>query len=386
MGFFAFTTIGGGCIGPPAVVGSAQGESCVRNMDCDDGLVCECRSCTNAADATEPPVCDVSPNVECGEAPSNCYASCGEEVITGLAECVNGAETCVANGGVLYSDCPDDTCWGDAAPGEVCIDGAFECLWGESNNGDCYTFDCPDNEAELCVLNCESVETFAQVCVASAWRCESGFPLRQCGGCVGTPPQCFDNCENQMVLFTALCLENEWSCDGVLVDAGVLSSECEVDGGAMDGGSGDAGLKMDGGDEGDAGSFASDGGILSDGGQLPDAGLEDAGGSLDGGTVEDAGNPDDSGVVEDGGHTAEDGGAAAVDAGSMDEDGGFQTQDAGNLDAGESSDSGEPNDAGSGGEVPEDGGETDAGVGDAGDGDAGDGDAGNGDAGNLDAG
>jgi hypothetical protein len=327
-----------GC-GPVASPGGESGARCVRNLDCAVGLVCECETCVDADGATDPPVCNVTPDTDCSSEPSLCYEACGLEVVVGLAECVNGAELCTESG-VLQSDCPPDTCWGDPEAGEICVDGAYQCQAGTAPNGECYTFDCPDNEAELCVLSCEDENPTAQACIASRWQCESGFPVRQCGGCVGSPPLCYDNCENRNELFNALCVDNEWSCTGVLVDAGVLPDTCSMDGGIWDGG------------------WIADGGTTQDAGEV-DAGLPiDAGLDIDAGGPFDAdGGPMDGGFGPDSGSQGMDADAGAPDAGAP---------DAGAPDAGEETDSGQmAADAGS--EPDPDGGAgTDGGMADAG--------------------
>lgn len=358
--------------GPLPIGGAGQGETCSRNVDCETGLACECEVCVEERIATEPPSCDVEIETECGDEPSYCYAACGEEVVIGLAECVNAAENCEESGGVLRDDCPDTTCWGEPEPGEVCVNGEYQCQAGEAPNGECYTFDCPSGEAELCVLSCTDESPFSQVCIGSQWQCETGFPVRQCGGCVGMPPTCYDNCENLDELFGAICVDDEWTCDGVLVDVGVLLEDCGfTDAGVSDGGP-DTPIGEIGEENGPCFSNNTCFGdlICVDSGQtgwtcvaptLTDGGVVDGGQSDDSGQSDDGGESDDGGPSNDGGS---DGGGPLADAGHADS--GAPETDAGGFDAGLDSPDGGEADAGEtdAGEI--DAGDTDSAVNDAG--------------------
>ena len=377
--------------GPLPISGGERGDPCAQNVDCATGLACECAVCVDESAENEPPSCDVEIETECGEEPSYCYAACGEETVVGLAACVNAAENCDENGGVLRDDCPDTTCWGEPEAGEVCVNGEYQCQAGEAETGECYTFDCPEGEAELCVLSCTDESPFSQVCIASEWRCETGFPVRQCGGCVGMPPTCYDNCENLDELFGAICVDDEWTCDGVLVDAGVLLEDC----GFTDAGVSDGGPDIPTGEEngpcfsnntcfGDlicvdsicVAPTLTDGGVV-DGGQSGDGGQSNDGGSDGGGPVADAGHAD-SGAPEtdaggfDAGLDTPDGGdadAGPTDSGTVD-GGSSSAEDAGATDGGLNADAGlhdgGPSQAGNDGGFVSDGGVTDAGGADGG--------------------
>jgi hypothetical protein len=199
-------------LAPAPIDGASEGSTCAADLDCGDGLACECGTCASPSNPRLPPSCDVSVDNQCPSTPSGCFESCGVEVVVGIADCVAGRETCEGSGGVLFDDCPLETCWGVPEPGEVCVDGVFECAYGRNGpTGLCYTFDCVD-EPEQCVIDCTSDLRTTQVCVADEWKCESGFPVRQCGGCVGTPPVCVDSCADPFRTGSATCIEDEWSC------------------------------------------------------------------------------------------------------------------------------------------------------------------------------
>lgn len=221
---FVVVAASAACFAPPPLAGLAAGDACSTDLDCDDGLVCECGFCGEPSEPRLPPACEVDVDNRCPPTPSSCFAECGVEVVVGIAGCVNGRETCADGPGVLREDCPADTCWGEPEAGEVCIDGVFECAFGRNGpTGLCYTFDC-EGEAELCVLDCSASQMTAQVCVGSTWRCELGFPMRQCGGCVGTAPPCVESCADPFPDGTATCVEDAWTCDGE------LQSACCLDG------------------------------------------------------------------------------------------------------------------------------------------------------------
>lgn len=224
----AAALLASGCLfAPQPVDGEPSGSACGTDIDCADGLMCECGTCVTATDNPLPASCDVTPDDRCPDLASECFQACGVDTVVGLAECINGRETCEASSGVLREeDCSPDVCWGEPEAGETCLNGDFVCQFGRNEEtGLCYTFDCDGDPAE-CVTSCQDDETVAQICVANTWTCEFGFPIEQCGGCVGTPPDCFDSCEGLNTIAAATCQDNAWSCNHIQ-DAQLPSACCE---------------------------------------------------------------------------------------------------------------------------------------------------------------
>ncbi len=223
----ALAMVSGCFLAPQPVVGEPAGSSCGTDLDCADGLLCECGTCATASADPLPPSCEVSPDDRCPDVASECFQECGVDNVVGLAECVNGRETCESSGGVLRDeDCGPDVCWGVPDVGETCLNGEFVCQFGRNEEtGLCYTFDC-EGEAAECVLSCQDDDPEVQICLANAWTCEFGFPIAQCGGCVGTPPDCFDSCEDLNAIAPATCQNNAWSCAHIQ-DAQLPSACCE---------------------------------------------------------------------------------------------------------------------------------------------------------------
>ncbi len=287
-----------GCpLAPPRTSGEGAGAVCHNDLECASGLACECGVC--AEPSGEPPRC-IDLNDACSEVPSECFQACGDLTVVGDAACVDGRETCSAVGGVLRSQCPADTCWGDPAPGEVCVDGQFQCeVQPRSSSGDCYTFDCESGAAGQCVPACgDGSSPVAQACVASEWRCESGVPVEECGACVGPLPSCVISCDEPTAVGGASCSAAlEWSCEHILlngVPATVDSECCANDPAAC---AGDAG--PDAGGDLDAGGLPDDGGG-SDAGPSADAGRVDAGADVDGGANLGDGGEHDASVGDAG--------------------------------------------------------------------------------------
>lgn len=218
-----------GCIfAPAAVSGVGEGSPCGTDLDCDNGLACECGTCATLTDTPQPPSCEVTPDNRCPDVASECFLACGDETVVGLAECVEGRETCESSAGVLRDFCGLDTCWGEPAPGESCFGGVWDCMFGRNEEtGLCYTFDCVGTPEE-CVESCLDDERTTQICLADTYTCEFGFPVAQCGGCVGTPPDCFDNCDDLNTIAAATCLDNDWSCNHIM-NAELQSDCCEDD-------------------------------------------------------------------------------------------------------------------------------------------------------------
>jgi len=295
----ATLSIAGCLLAPPPAEGLGIGLTCTADLDCAVGLVCACGECTDPAD-DDAPGCTVLPENRCTDVPSECLEACGVEVAVGLAQCVAGRETCdfPGGGGVLRDDCPADTCWGEPGVGEVCIDGLFSCEFGRNEATDlCYTFDC-EGEPEVCAIEgCNSTATGNQICLGGEWRCEVGFPARQCG-CLGDAPSCYD-CDTLEPVFDAQCntSTNTFSCESFpgadLLEACCAGPDapagCNEDAGTPDAGPGpDAGSVVDGGTSADAGA---DAGAGTDGGTATDAGSgADGGSTADAGP--DAGAPD----------------------------------------------------------------------------------------------
>lgn len=214
-------------LAPATTEGDGAGAACSSSWSCQAGLACECGQC---AEPTGRPVRCPSVDDECSDDPSPCYASCGDREVVGDAACVNDRESCGPVGGVLEAQCPDDTCWGEAEPGELCVDGRFVCEFGRSTEtGHCYTFDCDDETQGACVASCGGPAPFAQVCLGGEWRCETGLPVEECGECVGAPPSCVRDCDDLSPVGAAACQALAWSCSHLsLPDAGplVVADEC----------------------------------------------------------------------------------------------------------------------------------------------------------------
>lgn len=288
-------------LAPPATSGESAGGVCVSDVDCASGLACECGVC--ATPTGQPPRC-LALDDECGEVPSDCFRACGDPTVVGQAECVGGRESCAAAGGVLRRQCPSDTCWEPAAPGEICVDGERVCRFQPpAPNGQCFTFDC-EGEPGRCVSACgDGSAPFSQVCIANEWQCETGVPVESCGACVGPVPTCVASCAGLEPAGIAACTAAlEWSCAHFVIDgtpAEVVTDCCDenpdacpVDAGPDDGGAPDA-SDVDAGDE-DAGD--DDAGEV-DGGAPVDASLPTDGGGVDGGDgvgPVDAGDPGDA--------------------------------------------------------------------------------------------
>jgi hypothetical protein len=210
-------------LAPPPTDGAGQGATCSADWECENGLACECGVCTTPSATPRPPACNLDVGDQCDEDnPSPCFAACGDLDEVGVADCVDGRESCTAVGGVLASQCADDQCWGESAPGEACVDGEWVCEFGEAASGDCYTFDCDAVQSE-CVQFCGDQNPQLQVCVASEWVCESGIDIDECGECVGAPPSCVRSCDDLSPLGASVCDLDDltWSCDHIqLGDAG----------------------------------------------------------------------------------------------------------------------------------------------------------------------
>lgn len=227
-----FTAGLAGCpslVAPLPTDGQSEGQPCAADWECGSGLTCECGACAVPGADDLPPRClDLEDG--CNDPPSDCYASCGDETVLGPADCVGGREACSTTEGVLRSQCPAETCWGERGAGEICVDGEWECEFGRATTGECYTFDCTANEESACVLSCGGTE-LPQVCVAGEWTCESGFPVEDCGGCTGTPPACVTSCDDFTSIGSAICdmVALEWSCSHIVFpDAGTppLATDC----------------------------------------------------------------------------------------------------------------------------------------------------------------
>lgn len=211
---------------PSTTPGVQEGGPCVADLDCASGLVCECGACRIPGDDDRPPSCEVTLDDACRTPPSPCFRACGDPTPVGEASCVNGRETCSEVDGVLESQCAPDTCWGTPEPGEICDDGEFVCEVSRSpETGLCYTFNCA-GEAGDCIEDCASGATFFEACLGGAYQCEYGFPVEDCGECLGPPPYCVESCDNPTVLAEAVCDQAEltFSC-GFILDA-VRADEC----------------------------------------------------------------------------------------------------------------------------------------------------------------
>ncbi len=214
LGLFA-VALSTGCflLAPGPLEGVAEGGACGTDLDCNAGLACECGTCETPGAVDRPAACEIDVGNECPATPNVCYVGCGDETTIGTASCVDGREVC--DEGVLRTDCPDTTCWGEPAPGQICNEGEWECQFQYLPDLDaCQTFDC-EGTPDVCVADCQAVQTMPMVCAGSAWRCQMGFPLAQCGPCPGTAPPCFDNCTNLSVVGVATCDDaNGWMCGG----------------------------------------------------------------------------------------------------------------------------------------------------------------------------
>jgi hypothetical protein len=204
--------------------GAGAGQACAASWMCAEGLACECGQCTEPTGRAVrcPAVAD-----ECSDTPSSCYATCGDTTVIGPAGCVDGRESCAEVGGVLRRQCSTDICWGEPAPGELCVGSSFVCEFGRSAaTGLCYTFECDAETQGSCVSGCGGPHPFAEVCLAGEWRCESGIPTASCGECVGPPPPCVRSCDDLREVGPAACQSLTWSCSHFsLPDAGPLASE-----------------------------------------------------------------------------------------------------------------------------------------------------------------
>jgi hypothetical protein len=208
-------------LAPPPLPGEPVGGACRADLDCDDGLECECGRCTAPDDEDLPPSCDVDLSQACGD-PEPCYAACGDLTELGETTCEEGTPVCAA--GVREDDCPPETCWGEPQVGEVCDNGEFVCTDGRSPLGGCYTPGACAGDPAACVFDCTDVLTFDQACVAEAFACENGFEQTACGNCIGQPPTCVFDCVDVEPIAPAVCANGEFSC-AFVVDA-VPATDC----------------------------------------------------------------------------------------------------------------------------------------------------------------
>ncbi|MCP4500961.1 MAG: hypothetical protein GY822_13460 [Deltaproteobacteria bacterium] len=306
-----------GCpVGPAATEGAALGSSCSANLDCAAGLFCACGTCSSGDDT--PPSCRVGLDANCPEEASECLGSCGDLTVVGTSECADGVETCAE--GVLRESCPANTCWGEVAPGEICLNGELVCELGRSSSlGDCYTRDCSGAAAD-CKASCNETFTFLEECIGDVFVCEFGVLASNCGACEGERPSCVLEC-GAAALSQAVCDSDsaQWDCS--FIANAFVDDQCPVDGGVTDAGMStpDAGLGPCGVqdqcvlgcgtapvataicnamNEWDC-SFLL-GGILNSTCTM-DAGVVDASSSTDSGVSLDAGRTVDGGSIVDGG-------------------------------------------------------------------------------------
>ena len=235
-------------VAPASTAGSSAGAACSTDLDCADALFCSCGTCAAAGDDDVPPACTVQPP-GCPVTAADCYAACGDVAVLAPAACVDGVETCEPVGGTLLDDCPDDTCWGAANPGQVCRDGAYICALGEANSGGCITDDCVDDRTTRCVRDCsDAAAPQLPVCVASALRCDDpafSIDLATCATCPGVRPQCLKDCDSAQATSSALCDEgiHDWRCvavgttrsDRCVPDAGISAPDAGAEGGEGEG-------------------------------------------------------------------------------------------------------------------------------------------------------
>ncbi|MEW5847384.1 MAG: hypothetical protein AB2A00_01175 [Myxococcota bacterium] len=224
------------------VTRAGNGEVCEGAYDCQDGLDCICQrcapvgtvgSCDDLGDAGVP---------VCGDTRPVCFAECGSLVSVSSASCNRQEGRWQCTTGVLFSECPDGTCWGPPRTGEVCVNGSWECPNGETNLGECYTpggcnVDGGVTIAPGCrytptcngsVSACQSIwcrdgTDSPAVCVANRWACDDGVLTSTCPpDCgEGPVPDCFASCGDPRVVGSAACTEGGYVCT-----VGVLRNSC----------------------------------------------------------------------------------------------------------------------------------------------------------------
>ncbi|GMV42958.1 MAG: hypothetical protein AMXMBFR64_46740 [Myxococcales bacterium] len=126
----------------------------------------------DAGDAPTPDAGDTAHSCE-GVAPL-CAPSCGGDVFYGPAICEGGAWVCEE--GVLRTDCPPFTCWGEKAPGEICTDQGWACAPDAAAFAECHQTMCltcagwTDSPPTAgCACSCEAEHV---VCEKVAQACE----------------------------------------------------------------------------------------------------------------------------------------------------------------------------------------------------------------------
>ena len=131
---------------------------------------CRCQ-CDESSDTV---VCEATP-VTCAGAAPLCAPGCGGDSFHGPAECVDGAWTCAE--GILRTDCPPGTCWGEKAPGEVCTEAGWSCQPSADDYAACpdvlcLTCDGFAGPVEQAGCSCECSEGNV-VCEATPTTCEA---------------------------------------------------------------------------------------------------------------------------------------------------------------------------------------------------------------------
>jgi hypothetical protein len=209
--------------GPPVTAGTGEGGACAGSIDCADGLVCACGACAAPSDPPRPVLCDGLAPDGCPSNPTPCVSSCSAANVVGDATCTDGVERC--DSGVLASTC---ACPSPPPAGWFC-DGDVITCFQETSDGLCVVDGCVE-EPLNCVEVCGAAERAPQVCVQESpdttpfRRCRDATNLvdeTACGGCVGAPPSCLDDCNILSVVASARC-----DGDGFVCDVGIIDTAC----------------------------------------------------------------------------------------------------------------------------------------------------------------
>lgn len=111
-----FLVVQGACrlTAPAAVTGLASGAACGADIQCTEGLACECGTCVPVDGGDDPPLCGDGGSIGfdggsggCNITPLPCFLDCESAVVIGESACIGGRDSCANVGGVLSSQCAD---------------------------------------------------------------------------------------------------------------------------------------------------------------------------------------------------------------------------------------------------------------------------------------